>query len=153
MKATKEQADEYKRLVMRRSPRPAVLRNALWAFGVGGTICAVGQFFLNLALLGGLPLTEAVSLVAGVMIAIGAGLTGLGVYDRIGKRAGMGAALPITGFANSIASAAMDFRREGLLLGVGARLFTIAGPVIVYALAAGLVVAIIRMLVAGPAGS
>lgn len=149
MKATTQEADRYKRMVTSRSPRPAVLRNAVYAFVVGGLICAIGQFFLNLFLLQGLPLPDATAPAAGIMIGLGALLTALGVYDRIGRRAGMGAALPITGFANSIVSAGMEFRREGLLLGVGARLFTIAGPVIVYALAAGLIVALIRVLIVG----
>jgi stage V sporulation protein AC len=152
MKATKQEADRYRHLVTRKGPRPAVLRNVVWAFLVGGAICAVGQFFLGLFLLRGMPLREATVPAASAMIAIGAALTGLGVYDRIGKRAGMGAALPITGFANAIVAPAMEFRREGLLLGVGARLFTIAGPVIVYALVVALIVAAIRMAVTGGAG-
>jgi len=153
LKASKREADRYKRMVTQRSPRPAILRNAIWAFAVGGAISVVGQFFLGLFQLQGLPLQEATVSTAGVMITLGALLTGLGVYDKIGRRAGMGAALPISGFANSIVSSAMEFRREGLLLGVGARLFTIAGPVIVYALAAALAVAVVRMLVTGGAGA
>jgi len=137
---------------MKKGPKPAILRNALWAFAVGGAICSVGQFFLGLFQLRGMPLKEASAAAAGVMIGLGVLLTGLGVYDKIGKLAGMGAALPITGFANAIAAPAMEYRREGLLLGVGARLFTVAGPVIVYALAAALVVAVARMLVTGVAG-
>jgi len=152
VKATKAEADRYRKLVQKSVPKPAILRNALWAFGVGGAICAVGQIPLGLFQLQGLPLKEATAAAAGVMIALGALFTGLGVYDRLGKLAGMGAALPITGFANAITSPAMEYRREGLLLGVGARLFSIAGPVIVYALAAGLVVAGVKMLVAGITG-
>lgn len=152
VEATREQAEDYRRLVTRFGRRPAILRNAVWAFLVGGTICAVGQFFLGLFLLRGMPLKEATVPAASTMIAIGAILTGLGVYDKLGRRAGMGAALPITGFANAIVAPAMEFRREGLLLGVGARLFQIAGPVIVYALAAALLVAVVRILVAGPPG-
>ncbi len=152
MKADRGQAKSYAERVKRRSPSPPVLRNVLWAFLVGGAICAVGQLFLGLLLARGLPLREVVPPVSSLMIGIGATLTGLGIYDEIGKRAGMGAALPITGFANSIVAPAMEYRREGLVLGVGARLFTIAGPVIVYAIAAALVVAVVRLLVSGGAG-
>jgi stage V sporulation protein AC len=128
------------------------LRNIVWAFFVGGAICAVGQAFLGLFLTGGAALREAGVGASAVMIALGASLTGLGVYDEIGKRAGMGAALPITGFANSIVSPAMEYRREGLVLGVGARLFTIAGPVIVYAVAAALIVTLVRLTLTVLAG-
>lgn len=152
VKADKKTVNQYSRLVARKGPKPPYLRNVLWAFFVGGAICAVGQFFLGLFLARGLPLKEAAVPASSIMIGLGASLTGLGVYDEIGKRAGMGAALPITGFANSIVSPAMEYRREGLILGVGARLFTIAGPVIVYAIAAALIMAVVRMLVSGGAG-
>ncbi|RJQ05465.1 MAG: SpoVA/SpoVAEb family sporulation membrane protein [Bacillota bacterium] len=152
MKADKPTTEAYQRLVKRKAPRPPLLRNVIWAFTVGGAICAVGQVFLGFFLLRGMPLREATVPAAAVMVGLGAFLTGLGVYDEIGKRAGMGAALPITGFANSITSPAMEFRSEGLVLGVGARLFTIAGPVIVWALAVALVVAAVKTLVAGPTG-
>ncbi len=152
MKADEKTVESYARRVARRSPKAPVLRNVVLAFLVGGAICAVGQIFVGFFLSRGLPLKEATVPASSIMIGLGALLTGLGVYDEIGKRAGMGAALPITGFANSIVSPAMEFRREGLVLGVGARLFTIAGPVIVYAVAAALVVAVVRMLVAPGAG-
>lgn len=152
MKADKQAAAVYARLARRKGPRPPFLRNIVWAFFVGGAICAVGQVFLGLFLTGGAALREASVGASAVMIALGASLTGLGVYDEIGKRAGMGAALPITGFANSIVSPAMEYRREGLVLGVGARLFTIAGPVIVYAVAAALIVTLVRLTITALAG-
>ncbi len=153
MKAGKNEADSYARLVRRRGPKPPILRNVVWAFVVGGAICAFGQLLLGYLLTRGLALREAVPPASSLMIGLGATLTGLGVYDEIGKRAGMGAALPITGFANSIVSPAMEYRREGLVLGVGARLFTIAGPVIVYAIAAALIVVVTRtLLIGGPGG-
>jgi len=152
VKADKQAAAVYARLARRKGPRPPILRNIVWAFFVGGAICAVGQVFLGLFLTGGAALREASVGASAVMIALGASLTGLGVYDEIGKRAGMGAALPITGFANSIVSPAMEYRREGLVLGVGARLFTIAGPVIVYAVAAALIVTLVRLTITALAG-
>jgi stage V sporulation protein AC len=147
MKASQDAVARYACRVRRRSPKIPVLRNAVWAFLVGGAICAAGQVILGLLAFRGADLREAATGAAAIMIALGSLLTGLGVYDELGKRAGMGAALPITGFANSIAAPAMEYRREGLVLGVGARLFTIAGPVIVYAVAASLIVSVVRLIV------
>lgn len=153
VKADKRTADAYARLVTRKGPRPPLLRNVLRAFVAGGLICVTGQAFLAYFLSRGMSLKDAVMPASSVMIGLGAFLTGIGVYDEIGKRAGMGAALPITGFANSIVSPAMEYRREGLVLGVGARLFTIAGPVIVYALAAALAVVLAKMAVSAVMGA
>lgn len=149
MKADKSAADSYALRVKKKSPRPPFLRNALLAFAIGGAICAVGQALVGFFLSRGMSLNQAVVPASAIMVGVGATLTGLGIYDEIGRRAGMGAALPITGFANSIVSSAMEYRREGLVLGVGARLFTIAGPVIVYAIAAALIVAALRLAVTG----
>lgn len=152
VKADKSTAQRYARLVARRSPKPPVLRNAVTAFLAGGAICSLGQAVLGFFLVRGLALGEAAITASAVMVGLGALLTGLGIYDEIGRWAGMGAALPITGFANSIVSPAMEYRREGLVLGVGARLFTIAGPVIVYAVAAALLASVMRLLVSGGSG-
>jgi stage V sporulation protein AC len=122
------------------------------AFLGGGAICSLGQAVLGFFLVRGLTLGEAAITASAVMVGLGALLTGLGIYDEMGRWAGMGAALPITGFANSIVSPAMEYRREGLVLGVGARLFTIAGPVIVYAVAAALLASVVRLLVSGGLG-
>ncbi|MDQ7792945.1 MAG: stage V sporulation protein AC [bacterium] len=124
---------ETQDLIRRRTPPRPILLNTVRAFLVGGAICTIGQFFLGFFRGRGLPLTEASAVTAATMIFLGAVLTGLGVYDRIGRRGGMGAFLPITGFANAIVAPAMEFKREGFVLGVGARMFTVAGPVIVYA--------------------
>ncbi|MDP2859974.1 MAG: SpoVA/SpoVAEb family sporulation membrane protein [Bacillota bacterium] len=117
------------------------------AFGVGGTICALGQVVL-LWLLGlGLRESQAGAYTSAIMIGVGATLTGLGIYDEIGSVGGMGSALPITGFANSIVSPAMEFKREGFILGVSAKMFNVAGPVIVYGLlSAALVTAALLVL-------
>lgn len=122
------------------------------AFLGGGAICSLGQAVLGFFLVRGLTLGEAAITASAVMVGLGALLTGLGIYDEMGRWAGMGAALPITGFANSIVSPAMEYRREGLVLGVGARLFTIAGPVIVYAVAAALLASVVCLLVLGLGG-
>jgi stage V sporulation protein AC len=134
---------QTRELIRRHTPARPVLGNALWAFLVGGSISAVGQIVLSFFEDRGLPRAEAGSAAAASMIFLGSLLTGLGIYDRLGRRGGMGAFLPITGFANAVTAPAMEFKREGFVLGVGARLFTVAGPVIVYALASSLLVGIV----------
>ncbi|MGE5485216.1 MAG: SpoVA/SpoVAEb family sporulation membrane protein [Ignavibacteriales bacterium] len=125
-------------------PRP-ILKNAALAFLVGGAICLIGQVVLNM-LLPGMGKEMATPLTSGAMVAVGAVLTGLGLYDEIGRVGGMGSAIPITGFANSIVSPAMEFKREGFVLGASAKMFTIAGPVIVYGLVTAAVVTLLRMI-------
>ena len=119
---------EYKKYVDEISPKPTYLKNYILAFIVGGIICVIGQgikdLYLNIGNLNDLSAGNATSI---TLIFIGAFLTGLGVYDLIGKRAGAGSIIPITGFANSIVSPAMEYKREGFVLGVGANLFKIAG--------------------------
>lgn len=133
MKGTQREQQAYARKVNRHKPRPPIFRNAVTAFVTGGIITAMGQVVMNWFSAGGLPQTESAGATAAVMISVGAVLTGFGLYDRLGRWGGMGAALPITGFANAIVAPAMEHKREGYVLGVGARMFTIAGPVIVYA--------------------
>lgn len=124
---------DYKKYVDEISPKPKYLKNYTLAFIVGGLICVIGQgindLYMNMAGLDKLGAATATSI---TLIFIGAFLTGLGVYDLIGKRAGAGSIIPITGFANSIVSPAMEYKREGYVLGVAANLFKIAGPVLVY---------------------
>ena len=137
---------EYKPIVDSHLPKPTVLKNSLWAFGVGGLICAIGQLVQNLLNSYGIEGTNGSSLTSVVMIFLGAFLTGLGVYDEIGKRAGAGSVVPITGFANSMVAPAMEFKREGFVLGVGAKLFTIAGPVLVYGILTSFIIGLIKYL-------
>ncbi|MGE5541796.1 MAG: stage V sporulation protein AC [Bacillota bacterium] len=145
MKATTSEANEYRELVTSMTPPRPIVRNAVLAFLVGGLICAVGQIILNL-LLPGMGKEIATPLTSGTMVSVGAVLTGLGLYDEIGRVGGMGSAIPITGFANSIVSPAMEFKREGFVLGASAKMFTIAGPVIVYGLVTAAVVTLLRMI-------
>lgn len=139
--------EAYARLVQTFHPRRPVLRNLAVAFWVGGAICVVGQVILDYLLSRQIPLTLSQSMTSTAMVVLGATLTGLGIYDRIGTFAGMGAALPITGFANSMVSPALEFKREGFILGVSARMFQIAGPVIVYGSVAAIIVSLLRVFV------
>ena len=135
--------DEYKGLSKQFTPKPTIVKNSVRAFVIGGLICALGQIMINLLIMGGVALTEAQTVTTAVLIFLGALLTGLGVYDEIGKFGGAGAFIPVTGFANSIVSPALEFKREGYVMGVGARLFMIAGPVLVYGIATSIGVGLI----------
>jgi stage V sporulation protein AC len=133
-KANRRQAASYQRLVTRMAPKRPLWLNLWWAFVVGGAICLVGQGVTALVMsTWGLSAKEAGPPATAVMIFLGALFTGLGLYDRLAPFAGMGANLPITGFANSIVAPALEFKREGFVLGMAARMFTVAGPVIVFA--------------------
>jgi stage V sporulation protein AC len=138
--------ENYKTLSQQFTPKPTILKNMIRAFVVGGVICVIGQVFINLFVVGGLSNIEASTAATATMIFLGALLTGLGVYDDIGKFAGAGSIVPVTGFANSIVAPAMEFKREGYILGVGAKLFTVAGPVLVYGITTSIVVGIIYYL-------
>jgi stage V sporulation protein AC len=129
-------------------PAKPVLRNALRAFIVGGLICLIGQF-VEEAFIRFFHFTDrtAANPTVAVMVFLGSLLTGLGVYDRIAQWAGAGSAVPVTGFANSITSAALEHKSEGYITGVGTNMFKIAGPVIVYGVVAAFFIALIRTLI------
>lgn len=137
---------EYQKLVAEVTPPGRHLCRFCWAFCVGGGICVLGQLVHNRYLAGGWGADAAAGLTSVTLIFLSALLTGLGVYDRLAARAGAGTLVPITGFANAVTSAAMEFRTEGLVPGVGARMFSIAGPVIVYGLAASAVYGLLYWL-------
>ena len=138
--------EQYKLLAQKYTPKPTVVKNVVRAFVVGGIICAIGQIFINLFVTFGLGQIEASTAATATMIFLGALLTGLGIYDEIGKFGGAGSIVPVTGFANSIVAPAMEFKREGYVLGVGAKLFTVAGPVLVYGIATSIVVGFVYFL-------
>lgn len=138
---------QYGELVQRMSPRSPMGRDCFNAFWIGGLICVLGQGFLNAFAALGLPKDAAATATSICLVSLSALLTGLSVYDDIAKHAGAGTLVPITGFANAIAAPAVEFKTEGFILGVGAKLFTIAGPVIVYGLAASVVYGLIYWLV------
>ena len=130
---------EYAKLVKELSPPSPMGKDCFNAFWIGGLICANGQVFINLYTSLGLEKTDAGTAASMSLVAISALLTGLSLYDNIAKHAGAGTLVPITGFANAISSAAVEFKTEGFILGVGAKMFTIAGPVIVYGVSASVV--------------
>jgi stage V sporulation protein AC len=135
---------QYQQKVDQIKPKPPLIKNLFWAFVVGGLICVLGQAIQDwFVAYFGLAKKEAAASTSAGMIFLGAFFTGLGVYDELGRRAGAGSIVPITGFANSIVAPAMEFKREGYVFGIGAKMFVIAGPVIVY----GTVTAVIIGLV------
>ena len=137
----------YKRYVDRRAARSPILHNATAAFLVGGIICLFGQLLLTLYRHLGLLLEDAATLVAVSLIFLSALLTALGLFDRIARYAGAGTLVPITGFANAVVSPAIDTKSEGLVLGVGAGIFTVAGPVLLFATLSGAVYGVIYYVV------
>ena len=139
-----QQLDRYKQLVERMSPKSDMAKGLLRAFWVGGAICCLGQALQEAAkAFLHMNNTAAGTFCSTVLVFLTALLTGVGVFDRIGQYAGAGAFVPITGFANAMVSPAMEFRREGLVLGLGAKLFTIAGPVLVWGVSASVLVGIV----------
>ncbi|MGE6573452.1 stage V sporulation protein AC [Paenibacillus xylanexedens] len=135
---------EYKKVAKKHEPPRPILKNCLKAFLVGGTVCLIGQAIQE-AFMAGFDMTskEASSPTVAVMILISVILTCLGVYDKMAQWAGAGTAVPVTGFANSMCSAALEHRAEGLVLGVGANMFKLAGSVIVFGVVAAFVVGIV----------
>ncbi len=123
---------EYSGLVKKKSPGSHFITDSLKAFLIGGLICTLGQGLTNLYIYLGSAEKDAKTLTSVSLIFLGVLLTVLGVYDKIAKHAGAGTLVPITGFANSIAAPAIEFKSEGYILGVGAKIFSIAGPVIAY---------------------
>ncbi|HHW30321.1 MAG TPA: stage V sporulation protein AC [Clostridiaceae bacterium] len=138
--------DEYRKYSEKMSPKSNTLRNITRAFLVGGVICSIGQFFTNVYKSRGFGQAETASLTSMTMIFIAILLTALNVYDEIGKFGGAGSTVPITGFANSIVSPAMEFKTEGYVMGLGAKMFIVAGPVLVYGISASIVAGIIYYL-------
>lgn len=143
MKNVSTLKEDYKDIVDKHSPKNKVVLNSWRAFWVGGTICMIGEAITNFYIYMGLTKTNASTATTVTLIFISTVLTALNVYDRIGNYAGAGSIIPITGFANSMVSSAMEFRQEGFVFGVGAKLFSVAGPVIVYGTIASVVVGII----------
>ena len=138
-----QNAEEYKKIIKELSPQSTVLKNSAKAFLFGGLICLIGELLASLYFYLGASEKNAYILVTVSLIFLASLLTGLGVFDKIARHAGAGTLVPITGFANAVVSPAMEFRREGLVMGVGAKLFTLAGPVLVYGISSSVIVGLI----------
>ena len=138
---------QYQKLVQDLSPKSPIGRDCFNAFWIGGLICVIGQVILNCYSAWGLDKEAAGTATSMTLVAISALLTGLSLYDDIAKHAGAGTLVPITGFANSIAAPAVEFKTEGMILGTAAKMFTIAGPVIVYGLSASVVYGFIYWII------
>lgn len=133
---------EYKKLVDKKTPSSKIFKDTTWAFVVGGAICVIGQFFRNLYEPLGMGKELTGSAVSVTMIFLSVLFTGLNLYPKLAKYAGAGTIVPITGFANAVASPAIEAKTEGMVMGVGAKIFTIAGPVISYGILASVVAGI-----------
>jgi len=138
---------DYQDIVDKHSPKNKVFTNSLKAFFVGGIICTLGQGFIETYMFLGLSFYEATTLTTDSLIFISFVLTAFNVYDNIGKIGGAGALVPITGFANSMVSAGMEYKKEGYIYGLGAKLFTIAGPVLVFGTISSVVIGVIYYFV------
>lgn len=140
---------EYAQMTKAATPNSPIVKNCVFAFLIGGAICTIGQVILNIYMYYGLDLINASASTSITMIFLGALFTGLKLYDNLAKVAGAGTLVPITGFANSIVSPALEYKSEGFILGMSAKMFTIAGPVLVFGISAsilyGLVIWIFRL--------
>lgn len=143
---SKTNKEQYADLVKEVSPNSHLSKDCIRAFLVGGLICVLGQFITNTLLNMDLSKDNASMYTSMILIAISVFLTGIGLYSKLGKFAGAGSIVPITGFANSVAAPALEFKKEGLIFGLGSKMFVIAGAVIVYGISASIVYGIIYYL-------
>lgn len=137
---------EYEQMVQKHCKPSPLLRDMLWAFVIGGAICTLGQAILEFWKRTGLDEKDAAAATSIVLIGLAALLTGLHLYEKIAKFAGAGTIVPITGFSNSVASPALEFKTEGLVLGTAAKMFTIAGPVLVFGLSTSIAYGLILVI-------
>ncbi len=138
--------ETYRKYAAAHAPRSSLLKNCILAYLTGGTVCVLGQALYDLFSHLGLDTEGAGALTSIVLISLAVLLTVLGVFDKLAKHAGAGTLVPITGFANAVVSPAIDSRAEGLILGVGAKIFTVAGPVLLYGTLAGALYGVIEWL-------
>ena len=137
---------QYSDYVDKKSPNSPIVKNCFNAFWVGGLIWVLGQIIIDYCMYRGMDNTSASTVASIALIAISAILTGLNVFNRIGKFAGAGSLVPITGFANSIVSPAIEYKSEGYVMGVGGKMFTVAGPVLVFGISTSVIIGIIAAL-------
>lgn len=138
--------EQYRNYVDKKSPNSPILKDCFNAFWVGGLICSIGQIIFDFCTFKGMDVTISNTIVSIVLIGISAFLTGLNIFNKIGKFAGAGSLVPITGFANSIVSPAIEYKSEGYVMGVGGKMFTVAGPVLVFGISSAVIIGIIATL-------
>ena len=138
--------EEYQAYVDEKSPNSPILKNCFNAFWVGGLICSIGQIIFEICKTRGIEEQTSYTIVSILLIFMSAFLTALNIFNKIGKFAGAGSLVPITGFANSVVSPAMEYKSEGYIMGVGAKMFTVAGPVLVYGISSSIIVGIIYII-------
>ena len=141
-----ETVKDYQNYVDQKSPNSPILKNCLNAFWVGGLICSIGQIIMEVCKSRGLSTEISGTVVSILLIAVSAFLTGLNLFNKIGKFAGAGSLVPITGFANSIVAPAMEYKSEGYVMGVGGKMFTVAGPVLVFGISTSIIVGIVYLI-------
>lgn len=141
-----ETQKEYSEYVKQKSPNSPIVKDCFNAFWVGGLICSIGQIILDYCMYRGMDNTTASTVVSISLIALSAILTALNIFNRIGKFAGAGSLIPITGFANSIVSPAIEYKSEGYVMGVGGKMFTVAGPVLVFGISTSVIIGIIASI-------
>lgn len=141
-----ESKQAYQEYVNKKSPNSPIVKNCFNAFWVGGFICSIGQIIFNICKERGFSTDTCGTIVSILLIGISAFLTGLNLFNKIGKFAGAGSLIPITGFANSIVSPAMEYKSEGYIMGVGGKMFTVAGPVLVFGISASILVGIVFLI-------
>ena len=140
---------EYQTYVDQKSPNSPILKNCFNSFWVGGLICVIGQIILEICKYRGLELEMGYTIVSISLIFVSAFLTSLNLFNKIGKFAGAGSLVPITGFANSIVSPSIEYKSEGYVMGVGAKMFTVAGPVLVYGISTSIIVGLCYLIFMG----
>lgn len=139
--------EKYSDMVKKASPNSPIVTNCIKAFVVGGIICCIGQFITNWCNVFGLSTEDSSTYTSIILVVLASLLTGLGLYSKLGKFAGAGSIVPITGFSNSVTAPAIEFKKEGFILGLGAKIFIVAGPVILYGVLTSIVVGIIYYFV------
>ena len=141
-----ETQKKYQEYVDKKSPNSPILKNCFNAFWVGGLICTIGQIIMQICKTRGLDEATSGTIVSIILITLSAFLTSLNIFNKIGKFAGAGSLVPITGFANSIVAPAMEYKSEGYVMGVGSKMFTIAGPVLVFGICSSIIVGILYFI-------
>lgn len=137
---------DYQNYVDKKTPNSPILKNLFNAFWTGGLICSIGQIILNICIQRGFDMAISGTIVSIILIGISAILTGLNIFNKIGKFCGAGSLVPITGFANSIVSPSMEYKSEGYIMGVGAKMFTVAGPVLVFGISSSIIIGLIYLI-------